>query len=57
MLRVHVRVCCLGAWVFIQEGDLTDAEALASFRIERQCATLSAGTQLNYALNIYDDGQ
>lgn len=36
---------------------MTNAAALTNFRDERQYATLTPGTELNYCLNIYDDGR
>ena len=42
------------------EGDgvaLADAEALPSFRVGRRFATLGRKSQMNYALNVYEDGK
>lgn len=39
-----------------ESGDFTGVAALTNYKIERQYATFSVESQLNYALNIYDDG-
>ncbi|KAF1321539.1 Tripeptidyl-peptidase 2, partial [Globisporangium splendens] len=39
-----------------ESGDFTGVAALTNYKIERQYATFSKESQLNYALNIYDDG-
>lgn len=39
-----------------ETGDFADAEAMTNFKVERQWSTLSERDSLNYALNIYDDG-
>ncbi|KAG6611998.1 Tripeptidyl-peptidase 2 [Phytophthora cinnamomi] len=39
-----------------ETGDFTGLPALTNFRDERQFATFSAESQLNYVLNVYDDG-
>ena len=38
-------------------GDMSSATAYASFRAERKYLTLTAGTALSVALNVYDDGK
>ncbi|TYZ58696.1 hypothetical protein PybrP1_007836 [[Pythium] brassicae (nom. inval.)] len=39
-----------------ERGDFSGVAALANFRVEREYATFSTASQLNYALNTYDDG-
>ena len=39
-----------------EDGDLTDELPLTNFRKERQFGTFSEPSQLNFAINIYDDG-
>ncbi|KAE9331717.1 Tripeptidyl-peptidase 2 [Phytophthora fragariae] len=39
-----------------ETGDFTGAAALTNFRDERQFATFSQDSQLNYVLNVYDEG-
>lgn len=39
-----------------ERGDFTGAAALTNYRVERTHATFSTASQLNYALNIYDNG-
>ncbi len=39
-----------------EDGDLTDETVLTNFRAERQYATFSDESLLNYAMNVYDDG-
>jgi tripeptidyl-peptidase-2 len=40
-----------------EDGDLTDETALTNYRDERQYATLGGGTELNFGVNIYDEGR
>ncbi|ETW08523.1 hypothetical protein H310_01086 [Aphanomyces invadans] len=37
-------------------GDFSTAHAIASYRVAQEYATFSDESQLNYALNVYDDG-
>jgi tripeptidyl-peptidase-2 len=39
-----------------ETGDFSGAQALTNFKEERQYATFSEESQLNYVLNIYDEG-
>lgn len=39
-----------------QNGDLTDEELLTNFRVERKYATFADPINLNFAVNIYDQG-
>lgn len=39
-----------------ESGDFTGVPALTNYKDERQYATFSKESQLNYVLNIYDDG-
>jgi len=39
-----------------KDGDLTDAPALANFAAERKCASFGELEQMNYCLNVFDEG-
>ncbi len=39
-----------------EDGDLADETLLANYREARQYASFSADSQLNFAVNVYDDG-
>ncbi|GAB9472418.1 Tripeptidyl-peptidase 2 [Globisporangium polare] len=39
-----------------ESGDFSGVRALTNYKIEHEYATFSAESQLNYALNIYDEG-
>jgi tripeptidyl-peptidase-2 len=39
-----------------EDGDLAEEQPLTNFREERQHATFGGGAELNFAVNIYDDG-
>ncbi len=55
-LRAHAQRVPAPFPCHAQKGDLSTAPALAAYRAERQFATLSPGTALNYCLNVYDNG-
>ncbi|CAH0485883.1 unnamed protein product [Peronospora farinosa] len=48
--------CWRAALDTTETGDFTDIPALTNFKDERQYATFSQESQLNYVLNIYDEG-
>ncbi|GMF28281.1 unnamed protein product [Phytophthora lilii] len=52
----HDGTCWRAALDTKQTGDFTGVPALTNFKDERQYATFSDESQLNYVLNIYDDG-
>ncbi|MEQ8789066.1 MAG: S8 family serine peptidase [Pirellulaceae bacterium] len=48
------------AWLAVvdtdEDGDLTDEKTLADFHREREYATFGGGAEMNFGVNIYDDG-
>ncbi|KAG7399411.1 tripeptidyl-peptidase II Tpp2 [Phytophthora boehmeriae] len=52
----HDGTCWRAALDTKEPGDFTGVKALTNFKDERQYATFSDESQLNYVLNIYDDG-
>ncbi|KAG2527174.1 hypothetical protein JM16_003542 [Phytophthora kernoviae] len=52
----HDGTCWRAALDTKETGDFTGVKALTNFKDERQYATFSDESQLNYVLNIYDDG-
>ncbi|KAL4166421.1 hypothetical protein KRP22_013680 [Phytophthora ramorum] len=53
----HDGACWRAALDTNETGDFTGVPALTNFRDERQYATFSDESQLNYVLNIYDEGK
>ena len=39
-----------------EDGDLADEKLMTNYRIQRQFSTFKHGSELNFALNIYDNG-
>ncbi len=39
-----------------EDGDLTDEKPLTDYRAERQYATFGGGAELNFTVNVYDEG-
>eukprot|EP00644_Phytophthora_capsici_P005563 jgi/Phyca11/558578/estExt2_Genewise1.C_PHYCAscaffold_20133 len=52
----HDGTCWRAALDTKETGDFTGTPALTNFKDERQYATFSDESQLNYVLNIYDEG-
>ncbi|MEW4487034.1 S8 family serine peptidase [Thalassoglobus sp. JC818] len=40
-----------------EDGDLADETPLADYRVEHQFATFGGGAELNFSVNIFDDGK